>query len=139
MASSIFFSVDVNAQNENFSNIAPRGNWNPSSISGDIILDSNSYYRIFRGEEDIQNCFNTDDTEITGETLQGRGDRTEGDILDLLETIPRSQTLGRYISSNGKITATISEPQVYTLDIYNELGVGLQSGATIRNDQKILI
>lgn len=35
------------------SSLAPRGRWNPSTSTGELILDGTSYYTVYQGERDI--------------------------------------------------------------------------------------
>lgn len=50
---------------------APRGRWDTTTSSGEIILDADSYFTVYQGEDDIDAWRDTDNSEITGRLLEG--------------------------------------------------------------------
>lgn len=115
---------------------APRGNWDQSSSTGEIILDNESYYTVFPGERDIDAWRNVDGDDVTGAFLERS---TGGDILDLETSIPRDQRTGRYASPDGSLTARVLTPRVTRLETYNRNGARLSSGAELPSSDKILV
>ncbi|MDY6779044.1 MAG: hypothetical protein SV760_00540, partial [Halobacteria archaeon] len=61
--------IPTAAQSTDYSSAAPRGEWNPTTSTGTIILDGESYYTVFQGEEDVQEWRTTDGSRVPGLTL----------------------------------------------------------------------
>lgn len=114
---------------------APRGNWDTTTSTGEIILDDGSYYSVFQGERDIQGWRNTDGEDVAGRSLTRRG---RSGSLNLESSVDRDQPLGRYESPDGELTATVRRPSV-KLDLFNTNGVRVSSGATVSRDSKVLV
>lgn len=131
MAEQLVLGEDVSA-------LAPRGRWNPATSRGDIILDSESYYRVYRGEGDVSRWRRTsDDADVTGRTLTGASGAAEGDALELSGSIPRDQPVGRY--TDGDLTARVVEPRISSVRLVNPGGVELGSDVTVRRSQRLLL
>ncbi|MEF8856751.1 MAG: hypothetical protein V5A16_04950 [Haloplanus sp.] len=125
-------------QPESANALAPRGRWNPATSRGEIILDSGSYHRVSRGENDIDRWRRaSDDADVMGAVLTGRGGAAEGDVLDLSRSIPRDQTVGRY--SNGDVSALVVEPRISSLRLLTPRGVELGSDVTVGRSRRLLL
>ncbi|AZH24355.1 HVO_2072 family ArtA-dependent S-layer glycoprotein [Haloplanus aerogenes] len=126
------------AQDGDVSALAPRGRWNPATSRGELVLDGESYYRVYRGEADIDRWRRaSDDADVTGRTLSGQGGAADGDVLDLSASIPRDQTVGRY--ADGDLTAQVVEPRITSLRLVDSRGVELGSDVTVRRSQRLLL
>ncbi len=113
---------------------APRGLWDTTDSSGEIVLDNTSYYNVYQGERDIQGWLDVWGDDVRGETLFRE---TGGNELELESSIPRDQRTGRY--SNGDLTALVRTPRVTSVDMYNRNGARLSTGATVRRSEGILV
>lgn len=121
---------------QSLSGDAPRGNWDTSTSTGEIILDGESYYSVFQGEQDISRWRNVDGDDVTGEFLVRRPD---GDTLDLERSIDRNQRTGWYESGDGELTARVREPRISSLDLFNRNGVRISSGADVRRQNNMIL
>lgn len=87
---------------------------------------------VFQGESETR-FVGFDVTELVGVENQG----AEGLTLDLNQTIPASQEPGVY-APNGNAslgTITVNEPQISRVEVINENGDRLGSGATVQEDE----
>ncbi|MFB6080513.1 MAG: HVO_2072 family ArtA-dependent S-layer glycoprotein [Haloferacaceae archaeon] len=118
--------------------LAPRGRWNPTTSTGEIILDSRSYYTVFRGERDVTGWRRaSDDGDVSGTTLTGEGGAAEGEVLSLDSSIPRDQPTGRY--SGDQLTATVVSPRITSLDVINPNGVELGDDVSVGSNQRLMV
>ncbi|XGI84118.1 hypothetical protein ACEU6E_02400 [Halorutilales archaeon Cl-col2-1] len=117
---------------------SPREDWDQAEGTGEIILDADSYYRVFQGEEDIQGWKNPNGTDISDSILTGvPNGGAEGEQLELVSSVPRSQETGRYADTD--VTALVAKPRIVSVDMYNHLGVEIGSGSSLRQNQKLLV
>lgn len=124
--------------NRSVAAIAPRGRWNPTTSTGEIILDSRSYYTVFRGERDVTRWRRaSDDGDVSGRTLVGEGGAAEGTVLSLDRSIPDDQPTGRY--AGDQLTATVVAPRITSMDVINPNGVELGDGASVGETQRLLV
>ncbi|MFP4187964.1 MAG: hypothetical protein ACLFR5_00940 [Halobacteriales archaeon] len=132
----VLFAASLGVAAAQSSGDAPRGNWDTSASSGEIILDNSSYYVVYQGEDGIEAWRNTDGDDVTGTMLE-RSDG--GDVLELDRSISRNQRLGRYESADGSLTAHVVEPRISRLDFFNRNGARLSSGGGVLRSGTILI
>jgi hypothetical protein len=116
---------------------APRGRWDTTAGSGEIILDSDSYYTVFQGEDDIDEWRDVDNSEVTGTLLEGESGATEGEILELTSSISTEQPTGRYSSSD--LTVRIQEPRISRVTLLNQNGAEISSNVSVRNNNPVLV
>ncbi len=122
---------------QDLSDQAPRGNWDTVDSTGEIILDDESYYRVYQGERGITAWRTVDGADVTGEWLDGESGAAEGRDLDLIRSIPRDQAPGRY--SRGNVTTRVSEPRITSVDIYNMHGAWIRRDATVPRRDMLLV
>ena len=115
---------------------APRGNWDTTESTGEIILDGESYYTVFQGERDIDGWRNVDGEDVSGEILTRS---TGGDVLELSSSVDREQETGRYESDDGEITARVLSPRVSRFNLYNRNGVRLSADSGVRSNSPLLV
>lgn len=130
-------AVDSAVQAANISDEAPRGRWNPTTGSGELILDNRSYYPVFQGEDDIEAWRNTDSEDVSGTLLEGESGSGEGELLDLTSSIPADQTVGRY--SSAELTARVLEPRISHVTLRNQNGVEIDADAAIPTNNPVLV
>ncbi|MDZ7688869.1 MAG: PGF-CTERM sorting domain-containing protein [Halobacteriales archaeon] len=121
---------------QSLSDDAPRGNWDTSASTGEIILDGESYYSVFQGEEDIEGWRNVDGDDVTGEILTRT---TGGDVLELGRSVDEEQEPGRYESDDGELTARVLSPRVSRFNLYNGNGVRLSADSGVGRDSPLLV
>lgn len=125
------------AQSTQVADEAPRGRWDPTTGSGEIIIDSDSYYTVFQGEDDINTWRDIDNSEVTGSLLEGESGASEGEILDLTSSISTDHPTGRYSSSD--LSVRIREPRISRVTLFNQNGVEINSNVSVRNNNPVLV
>ena len=121
---------------QSLSDQAPRGNWDTTDSTGEIILDNESYYRVYQGERDIQAWRNIEGDDVTGEVLVRS---TGGDILELERSIDTEQETGMYESRDGELTAFVIRPRVSRFNLYNRRGSELSEDSGVGSTNPLLI
>ncbi|MFC6892023.1 hypothetical protein ACFQE9_05270 [Halopenitus salinus] len=129
--------VEASAQSPDFEALAPRGRWNSSTGTGEIILDNESYYTVFQGEEDIRTWRDTSGTDVSETVLEGETGRNEGEPLRLSGSIQADQTPGRY--SGEDLTVRVQEPRISTVTLYNSVGTELDDTSELQRDESLLV
>jgi len=131
----LFLAVGAVSAQE-LSDEAPRGNWDTTESTGEIILDSQSYYRVYQGEGDITRWRNVNGDDATNRVLTRTPD---ADILELRRSIPADQRVGMYESNDGELTALVVRPRVSRVNLYNRLGSELSRDAAVRRSSPLLV
>jgi hypothetical protein len=116
---------------------APRERWDTTSGSGEIILDNESYYTVFQGEDDIDEWRDVDGSVATGILLEGESGASEGEILELASSISDTQPIGRY--SSPDLTVRVREPRISRVTLFNQNGVEISSNVSVRNNNPVLV
>ncbi|WP_353635080.1 hypothetical protein ABSL23_06125 [Halobacterium sp. NMX12-1] len=129
--------MDGTAQSTNIAAEAPRGRWDPTTGTGELILDNRSYHTVFQGEDDIEAWRNTDGDVVSGTLLEGESGASEGDLLDLTSSIPADQATGRY--SSAELTARVLEPRISQVTLRNQNGVEMGADAAIPTNNPVLV
>jgi hypothetical protein len=116
---------------------APRGQWNSATGTGEIILDNESYYSVFQGEQDIKAWLDTGGNDVSGTVLEANAGQGEGEVIDLSNSIPTDQTTGRY--SGNDLTLRVRQPRITDVTLYNSVGTELDNASELQEDESMLV
>ncbi|WP_096391366.1 hypothetical protein [Halopenitus persicus] len=125
------------AQSSGFETAAPRGRWDPTTGSGEIVLDNGSYYTVFQGERDIATWYDTTGRDVTDTVLEGVAGRSEGEPFRLSNAIPADQPAGRYAGDD--LTVRVQQPRIRTVTLYNSVGSELEDPSELQRDESLLV